>query len=958
MGKFRAAIDDCELLEICLHNRKFTWSNERDNPTLVRLDRAFCNSEWEESFPNYGLNAMSTGVSDHCPIILNRIDKVPRKSSFKFENHWLHVQGFSQVVQQAWEKEQRGNALSVLQQKLFLTAKALRAWSKPLFSNIRLQLHIAKEVILRLDTAQENRQLSYNELLLRKELKLRALGLAAVERSRRRQASRITWLKSGDACTRFFHLKMSARRRRKYIYALKRQDGTLTWKHNEKEQIIHEHFSNLMGKKVPRSRAFNWDRLDLPRLQELPGLELDRPFNVSEIELAINSLLTGKAPGPDGFTSDFYKHCWPIIKPDIMSAFHSIHIQQFASLEQLNGAQVVLIPKVEVATETKDFRPISLIHSFAKLVTKVLATRLSSYIDKLIADSQSAFIKGRCIQDNFVYVRGLVRHYHRTRTPICLIKLDISKAFDTVSWEYLLQMLSHRGFSTRWTNWLTALLRFSSSRVMLNGSAGPKLMHARGLRQGDPLSPYLFILAMDVLSRIFDIATEEGHLTPLKGRQARLRLSLYADDVMIFTNPVKEDIACIMRTMKAFGEATGLNINMAKSSVATVRCADLDMDEILGDLVGNRVSFPIQYLGLPLTIGRTRMVHLQYIQDRAKSKLAGWQGKLVNVAGRRELVKSVLSSLPVYLLTVIKAPKQFLKEIDKMRRKFLWGELTGGKCKVAWATVCTPQPYGGLGIKDLDYFSQSLRLRWLWFSWDDRPRPWEGLQIPVTEEDKALFNAATVVELGNGKKASFWNSRWLNGEALASRFPLLHRHSKRKNRSVAQALTDNKWISDTDHNLSQPIIAEYLELWELLEDIVLDNSRQDTISWVLTSDGAYSAGSAYAAHFIARTKCEHATQLWKIKAPPKCKFFLWLLLQNRVWTAARLQARGWPNEYFCQLCLRNLETAHHLFCECPVTKEIWKQVGTWIQASSLLPENWTQTEHLQDWFVALIADAP
>jgi hypothetical protein len=107
MGKFRAAIDDCELLEICLHNRRFTWSNERENPTLVCLDRAFCNSKWEENFPNYALNAMSTGVSDHCPIILTRLDRVPRKSSFKFENHWLHVQGFREVVQQAWAKEQK-----------------------------------------------------------------------------------------------------------------------------------------------------------------------------------------------------------------------------------------------------------------------------------------------------------------------------------------------------------------------------------------------------------------------------------------------------------------------------------------------------------------------------------------------------------------------------------------------------------------------------------------------------------------------------------------------------------------------------------------------------------------------------------------------------------------------------------------------------------------------------------
>jgi hypothetical protein len=145
--------------------------------------------------------------------------------------------------------------------------------------------------------------------------------------------------------------------------------------------------------------------------------------------------------------------------------------------------------------------------------------------------------------------------------------------------------------------------------------------------------------------------------------------------------------------MKAFGDATGLRINMAKSSIATIRCAGIDMEEILQDFTGRRVAFPIQYLGLPLTLGRIKMVHLQFIQDRAKGRLAGWQGRLVSMAGRCELVRSVLSSLPVYLLTVINAPKKFLKELDKLRKRFLWagdGELAGGKCKVAWPGVCMP----------------------------------------------------------------------------------------------------------------------------------------------------------------------------------------------------------------------------------------------------------------------------
>lgn len=313
--------------------------------------------------------------------------------------------------------------------------------------------------------------------------------------------------------------------------------------------------------------------------------------------------------------------------------------------------------------------------------------------------TQSAFIKKRCIQDNFVYVRGLARHFHRTRTPACLLKLDISKAFDTVSWEYLLEMLRQRGFSTRWTDWLAALLHSSTSVVMLNGCPGPRIEHRRGLRQGDPLSPYLFILAMDALNRIFEIATEDGFLTPLKGRQVRQRLSLYADDAVIFTNPRREDIGCIMQLMETFSDATGLHINVSKSTVAQIRCAGIDMDHVLSEFAGERIVFPMKYLGLPLTLGRVKLAHLQHIQDSARSRIAGWPGKMISVEGRRELVRSVATSLPVYLITVIKPPKKFVKAFDKLRHRFLWagdGQLTGGKCKVAWTAVCSPTAAGGL----------------------------------------------------------------------------------------------------------------------------------------------------------------------------------------------------------------------------------------------------------------------
>ena len=247
-----------------------------------------------------------------------------------------------------------------------------------------------------------------------------------------------------------------------------------------------------------------------------------------------------------------------------MAAIECFYHLRAGPLELPNGAYIALIPKSDVAEHAADFRPISLINSFAKLITKTLSIRLSGHIDQLISSSQSAFIKGRCIHDNFMYVRNLARAYNRTKTPALLFKLDISKAFDTVSWEYVLELLEHRGFSHRWRDWLSLLFRSAHSSVLLNGVPGERISHAQGLRQGDPLSPCLFILAIDALQRILDIATEDGILSPLRGRYAKLRLSLYADDAIIFLNLVQGEVAALFNILEQFGNASGLKLNLAK----------------------------------------------------------------------------------------------------------------------------------------------------------------------------------------------------------------------------------------------------------------------------------------------------------------------------------------------------------------------------------------------------------
>jgi hypothetical protein len=227
------------------------------------------------------------------------------------------------------------------------------------------------------------------------------------------------------------------------------------------------------------------------------------------------------------------------------------------------------------------------------------------------------------------------------------------------------------------------------------------------------------------------------------------------------------------------------------------------------------------------------------------------------------------------------------------------------------------------------------------------------MELPVDNSDIALFNAATVVTLGNGEKATFWTSRWLQGQAPATLFLALYEDSKRKKRTIKEALTDSNWIRDIDHNLTQNLLREFMDLWGELRNVVLLPLQEDKISGIHSHNGKYTASSAYTIQFHAMATSMTAEITWQTKAPPKCRFFVWLMLQNRIWTVARLQLKGWPNDYFCPLCIRNLETVSHLFQECSFSRALWDRVGSWIMEVQFRPTSWQQGTDMGTWFIDL-----
>lgn len=310
------------------------------------------------------------------------------------------------------------------------------------------------------------------------------------------------------------------------------------------------------------------------------------------------------APGPDGFTAEFLRACWGTIKHDVIAVFHQLYQLRGRGFHRLNQAMVSLLPERSDAQAIDDFRPISLIHLIAKVFAKTLSLRLAPNLDRLISKNQNTFIAGRSLHDNFVLVRQSMRLLHQLRAPRVLLKLDLARAFDTISWPFLFEVLRQHGFGSRFLDWLAILLSSACSRVLINGEPGPPIWHRRGLRQGDPLSPQLFVQTVDTLGRLFRRAASLGILEHLHPRRPIPVISLYTNDVVLFCHPSPSDLAAIKAILELFGRATGLHVNYSKSSATMLNCPPGDT-ALISELLGCKITdLPLTYLGIPLTIRR------------------------------------------------------------------------------------------------------------------------------------------------------------------------------------------------------------------------------------------------------------------------------------------------------------------------------------------------------------------
>ncbi|KAM0913734.1 hypothetical protein ACQ4PT_011963 [Festuca glaucescens] len=463
--------------------------------------------------------------------------------------------------------------------------------------------------------------------------------------------------------------------------------------------------------------------------------------------------------------------------------------------------------------------------------------------------------------------------------------------------------------------------------VLVNGSVGTAFRDGRGLRQGDPLSPLLFVLVMDVLAVMFRAAERARVLVDLAADGLRHRVSLFADDIVVFARPDEREIQVVKEILHCFGAALGLIVNFTKSSAAPIRCGAEVTAALAPRFACPIVDLPQPYLGLPLSLRKLRKEDLQPILDKLANKLTFWKARLMTRDGRVAYVKMVMAASVVYQLMALDVDPWFLQAVDKLRRGFLWAgknEANGGNCLVASDAVYAPKELGGLGLPNLRWLHAALRARWMWLQRTDRSKPWSGFRFPVLPDATAIFNASVVITVGSRADVLFWQDPWLDGLSVAALAPAvlaIIKPAMVKCRRVSDSLPNNAWVCDIAGELSVDAVVQFFRLWDVVGRVSL-SAMPDRFHWKWTGDGSFSSRSAYHAFFDGTTALPGAAQVWKSFAPYKFKFHAWLALRGRCWTTDRRLRRGLPTHVVCPMCSAADETLDHISLQCTFAQSV------------------------------------
>lgn len=907
-------------------------------------------------------------------LISIRQDSLKPKRPFKFVNAVADMPEFLPMVSDFWRStEPLFNSTSAL----FRFGKKLKAL-KPLIRNLSKEtigdiIKRTKEAYIKLCELQTNTLNDPSQVNMARESEAltRWTFLSKLEEKVLSQRAKIHWLVIGDGNNKTFHRAAQVREIRNSIREIKREDGTFADNQEDIKEEAVNYFSKFLNHTPPDFTGISTEKLqDILHYDcsEENMAMLVGEVTADQIKKVLFGMAAEKSPGPDGYSSEFFRSTWAITGGDFVQAVQSFFDKGFLP-KGINSTILALIPKKTDAIYMKDYRPISCCNVIYKVISKILASRLKRLLPTFVSTNQSAFVKDRLLMENVLLASELVKSYHKSSVSArCAVKIDISKAFDSVQWPFLISVLEAMSLPGKFILWIKRCIELASFSVQINGELAGYFNSKRGLRQGCSLSPFLFVICMQVLTKLLDRAAREGRLGyhPYC-KDLSLTHLCFADDVIVFSDGKKKSIEGILEVFQEFAKISGLNISLEKSTLFLAGVKEDDSANILDQFPFEAGSLPVRYLGLPLLSKKMSADDYSPLISRIKNKISSWTARHLSFAGRLQLIGSVLYSITHFWMSAFRLPKQCIQEINSLCSAFLWSGpvLSTQKAKKAWSDVCKPKEEGGLGLRSLEETNNvyCLKLIWrilsarssLWVQWIHRYLIRKGSFWSVKESSslgswmwkKLLkFRARAMelaqVEVANGSVASFWFDRWsplgvlisLTGEGGCLRLGIPI-HS-----TVEYAVQVYRKRRHRTHVLLQ------------IEQEIMNLQAQglghhdDTYLW-MRENGEFRPDflSSHTWNLTRRQapRVPWFKAIWFKEATPKYSFLSWLAAHDRLSTGDKLLRWNPQATATCWLCSGTLETRDHLFFECSFSAEIWRGlirglvgVGSSVSWSTLL----------------------
>nr|GFB36977.1 RNA-directed DNA polymerase, eukaryota, reverse transcriptase zinc-binding domain protein [Tanacetum cinerariifolium] len=554
--------------------------------------------------------------------------------------------------------------------------------------------------------------------------------------------------------------------------------------------------------------------------------------------------------------------------------------------------------------------------------------RLVGKLGEIVNEVQYAFIVDRQILDGPFILDELIQWCKRKKKQLLVFKVDFEKAYDSVRWDFLDDILRKFGFGEKWCKWIQTCLRSSRGSIILNGIPTEEFQFYKGLKQGDPLSPFLFILVMESLHLSFQRVDEAVMFKGIKlDNSVFISHMFYVDDAVFVGQWCESNINTFVHVLECFFRASGLRINMSKSKLMGLH---VDSDKIkwatskLGCLT---FKTPFMYLGSIVGGSVSRIQAWADVVDRVSSRLSKWKMNMLSIGGRLTLLKSFLGSMPIFHMSIFKDPLGVFRKLESIRSHFFNG--FAPNCNKAswvnWKIALASKEKGGIGISSLYALNRGLMFKWFWRFCTQDTSLWSRVINAIYGETGSVYGNVNsgfktcwmnivqevnslvgkgidlrkfiCFKLGNGEKARFWDDRWLDGESLKMRFPRVYAMKLCKDITVASKVTHHSLVCSLRRRPRGGVEQQqFEELLTLINGVRLVPIGDRWVRYVIIK-----------VNVIA----------WKVKS-------------NSLPTRFNISRRGIPLDSIkCGICHTGVETASHLFFSCDLVRQLVRLIARW-----------------------------